>query len=229
MKKQSEIWNEIQKTLPETDPEELRRRVDFSLAFYDGRRLLSRDTAPTLPQLLEWLKDIHNSLEEVSKLLNKDESAFLVLGLSHELDRASRSPVKFAEQIIDLIEATRRAIDKAEAGSLLAINGKRHTRKTRTETRDEVLIPMLTGHFIQLAVDPLEFYDELDPMDPCKDDEFIDQACRFVSLVLQYAEIPAPDIGPDVGRVGAPAQGRLRRAVKEAARGLTNSGLKPSR
>lgn len=215
--------------MPNIESDELRKWVEFTLNFYRDRLLLSRDTAPTLPQLLRWLKDLQNRLEEVSKLLNQDESAFLILGLSHELDKASLNPVKFAEEVVKLFEATRRAINNVERGRLLAINGKPHTRKTRTETRDEFLIPMLTGLFIKFGIEPSDYYDEIDPMDPVKDDEFIDDACNFVSLVLKYADIPAPDIGPDVARVGTPAQGRLRRTVKEAVRDLTNSGLKPSR
>lgn len=229
MNRPSDIWIEIQKTLPDVDLAELRQRVEFSLELYRSMLLLSRDTAPTLPQLLRWLQNIRINLAEIVKILNLDESAFLILGLNYELDGKSGNTEKFPVQIVELLQATERAISNLEKGTALAINGVPHTRKTRTETRDEWLIPMLTGHFLQLGVDPTDVFDELYPMDPSIEHEFIDRACNFVHLVLTYADIPAPDIGPDVGRFGEPAQGRLRRAVKEAARGLTNSGLKPAR
>ncbi|NDY96984.1 hypothetical protein [Wenzhouxiangella limi] len=213
-----DLWAEIYATLPEIEPDDLRSSIQLRLDCYEDGRLFSRDTAPTHRQLLAWLQQLRGDLGAVCAKLQQDESAFLITGLSAELDPTSDDPAKFAAQTIELFEATERAIRNVEQGSHLGINGVVHTQRTQTDTRDQYLIPSL----IQIAMDA--------GLDPSSNDlEDLDRTCEFVKLVLEQAGIKAPSIGKDVERRGEAAQGRLRRTVKEAAQRLTKQGLESTR
>jgi hypothetical protein len=216
MNRQDEIWTQIQATLPEVEADVLAAMLDKIMEGYATERGISRDTMPTKPQMQDALHDIHSHLWAIASRLMEDDGPMIAGWLGAELDQENESSATFINQVVEMLEATERSIGHVEKSEHTIVNDKPHTRRTRTAARDKYLIPMLTGATMQVG------------MDPSNDWEDLDRACRFVGLVLEHAGIDAPDAGKDVDRHGEQAQGRLRRMIKDAARLLTNKGIKPT-
>lgn len=183
----------------------------------DNRTLLSRDTLPTAPELALAIRSVREHLEAILRICagNIHVAVWLDEYASRERSadlRENRGPFEDAffrclHVARDADEHFSNAVDRG--GTLLVVRGDRsveHRRRTRTESRDTVLIPYLVGW---LSLAGLQFRE--------RDDwnlEALDAACEIISIVLSSWGIPAPDAG-DTAK-GEVNQGRLRRAVKDS-------------
>ena len=205
MKFPPEAADRICARLPNADQATLIGWAEEILAEYSEQRELSRDEMATHSEIMKRLCRAHGHLASVF-----DEIAELDKGLTLSVLPGFLNERYGGDFIRDLgkaKEALRAFIEGAEDAPL-SINNERHSRPTRTRTRDDFLIPALVAAASKLAnLRPAEDWDDLD------------QVCAFVSATLAEAGIPAPDAG-DTDMAGEEHQGRLRRQVKNAARGL---------
>lgn len=183
-----------------------------ALSTYYKDRRKSRDTLPTVSELSKLSAEFRSKLADAVKVLT--ESGYLI-GLTQQfLDEQRPDDGK-----IDL-EATLVRIMKAATDSAIYLHQSadnnesvrvtradkviEHKRRTRTESRDRVLIPFLVT-ILHSVLDDLS--------NAGANGEDLDTACNVIEELLGDQKIPCPDSG-NAAQKGEEAQGRLRRIVK---------------
>ena len=211
--RQAAIRRKIQRIFPDTDRELLAAQINWVFDQYNTEYIVSRDTHPTRRQMIDAVEKIQGQLDSILARFCEEDGAAIMCWLSavlddpYKTDEQSDLSVSFSSKLGELRTATATTLAELhEHDGEFEIDGVSHKRRTRTSVRDRMMIPMLTAIACRNGLSP-----------GC-DWEDLDQACDFVTLVLEFAGIPAPDAGRDVAKLGEAAQGRLRRMVKEAAR-----------
>ena len=188
----------------------LAAELEEILHAYELRRWTGRDTLPTAAEAHQTSKEIEERLAwVVETLIGKGQNPFLAVWLSGALTGNDKGPMfEFPGAVIELLKVVRRvnADFERNAATPLEMDGELHHRKTRTNARDKILIPMLVL-CAQIHGDP----------DLVGDDtayEAVDTICEFLTATMNAVGIPAPDAGDTMH--GEVNQGRLRRMVKAA-------------
>lgn len=190
---------------------------DIFEKYEQHRLLLSRDSMSTAPELLRAVRKVREHVEAVVDLCHADMG--LLQWLEEYAAEASEPRPKFGASFMNPMIACFRAATTMEAKFKEAVERNEplilttpggqqieHRRRTRTQSRDEVLIPSLVG-MLHLAGLRLRDGDEWNL-------EALDAACDIVTIILQSQNVPVPESGnPERGEEH---QGRLRRAVKDA-------------
>lgn len=183
-----------------------------ALSTYYEDRTRSRDTLPTVSELSKLSAEFRSKLADAVKVLT--ESGYLIGFTQQFLDEQRHDDGK-----IDL-EATLARIMRAATDSAIYLHQSadnnesvrvtradeviEHKRRTRTESRDRVLIPCLVTILLSVL-------DDLSDTGARGDD--LDTACEVIEKLLGDQKIPCPDSG-NAAQKGEEAQGRLRRIVK---------------
>lgn len=206
------LREEIGRTLPEAEPDILKAQINWVFDQYNQESLISRDTHPTRSQMIKAIEGIKGNLESIMFRFCEPDGGAIVGWLSGVMVDPDKKGIEsthaeYADKLTELHKASATALEELlEGNGEFEINGQPHARKTRTNVRDTMMIPMLTVIACRAGLSPANDWDDLD------------RTCKFVSLVLEFADIPAPDAGKEVDKRGEEAQGRLRRMIKEAAR-----------
>lgn len=217
-KRRAEIKREIQDIFPQTEWDLLKAQINWVFEQYEKESLISRDTHPNRKQMIGAIEGIQRRIESVMARFCEDDGAAIMGWLSGVMDDPEKKGIEsshtsFVDKVTELHKTTVMALDELyEHDEEFELNGTPHKRKTQTSVRDGMVIPMLTVVACRNGLAPSSDWGHLD------------DACRFVDLVLEYAEIPAPDAGKNVAKRGEAAQGRLRRMIKESARKYRETG-----
>ncbi|MDZ7735868.1 MAG: hypothetical protein U5P41_07060 [Gammaproteobacteria bacterium] len=114
---------------------------------YEQALFISRDTSPTQPELSRRLSEVREHLLAAQTALIGEPEAHAIAAvgfLGAELEHSDQASPAFGRQLQTLIEATDRLLQDISAAAPARVNGQRHERRTRTDTRDNFLIPALT-------------------------------------------------------------------------------------
>lgn len=199
----------VQDNFDATDQDAIFDAVDWALNQYEERKRISHDSIKAVSEQIGRVNQVLNHLQQASAALiakddDGDNTDLLVAGfLGAELDGTGIASPSFLNHLQQMMEACKSAIGHMEKGPML-LNGKKHTKRTRAQTRDEYLIPMLT--VITIKYGRLDIPNDYDDLDTC---------CNFIASILEVAGIQAPSAGNT--QHGESLQGRLRRQIKDAA------------
>lgn len=185
--------------------------------YADYRELTSRDSMPTGPELTVALGEVYDHLEAIALLCTQNIHVAVWLDeFAKDLPADDPLPGRFSTSLVSCLRAARDAHEHFQNATgrdePLVVQrdaaAVEHRKRTRTESRDTVLIPSLVSW---LHIAGLHLKED----DGRWNLEAVDAACEIIALILGSQGVPVPAAGDTNTPKGEANQGRLRRMVKD--------------